>query len=227
MKLSKKEFQQRVREHTLRIAFVGMSNIGKSRLAKDMERKGGWTRLDIDGAICERLEKRDLRELAVWLGFPADARYAENEQHYLAIENEETFAAIEYARTLSGSVVLDTTGSVVYLSQETLREMKRDFFVIHVGTSAKDVDELFETYKNNPKPVVWHGMYKEAPHGNDFLDITTPEAQAQKDLEHSYRSLLADRLMRYTLVADATINRFVLYKPKTIPDLLRAIEKSL
>lgn len=227
MKLSKKEFQQRVRDNTLRIAFVGMSNIGKSRLAKDLERKGGWTRLDIDTYICERLEKRDLRDIAMWLGFPASPTYAEREVTYLACEERETFDAVVRARSLSGSVVLDTTGSVVYLSAETLREIKKDFFVIHVGTSAKDVDELFETYKNNPKPVVWHGMYGEAPQGNDFFDITTAEAQMRKDLEHSYRSLLADRLMRYTLLADCTINRFVLYKPKTVPALLLAIEKSI
>lgn len=234
MKLTKAEFQVKLNSNKLRLAFVGMSNIGKSRLAKDLERKGGWTRFDIDKQIGETMDLGDLRNMAAYLGFPTSPTYAEREKEFLIKEEEQTLRALEFLDQVDASedyaptnIVLDTTGSVVYLKPSTIRELKKRFLVVHVGTSAKDVDELFETYKNNPKPVVWHGMYKEAPSGSDFLDINTADAQTQKNVEYSYRSLLADRLMRYTLMADVTINRFLLYKPKTVPDMLKAIEKAL
>lgn len=234
MHLSRKEFQDRLANNTLRIAFIGMSNIGKSRLAKDLERKGGWTRFDIDKQIGETFDLGDLRTMAAYLGFPTSDTYAEREAEFLAREESETMRALEWLDTVSGNteyaptnIVLDTTGSIVYLSPKLIREIKKRFLVVHVGTSAKDVDELFQTYKNTPKPVVWHGMYRSAPKGTDLLGLSTAEADTQKDLEFSYRALLADRLMRYTLMADVTINRFLLYKPKTVPELLKAIEKAL
>jgi shikimate kinase len=234
MKLTKAEFQQQQAANTLRVAFVGMSNIGKSRLAKDLERKGGWTRFDIDKQIGQTMDLGDLRNMAAYLGFPTSPTYAEREKEFLAKEEVETRRAIEWLDAAEASteyaptnIVLDTTGSVVYLAPATIREIKKRFLVVHVGTSAKDVDELFQTYKETPKPVVWHGMYREAPKGTDLLGLSTAEAEAQKDLEYSYRALLADRLMRYTLMADVTINRFLLYKPKTVADMLKAIEKAL
>jgi shikimate kinase len=234
MKLSKQEFQHHMTNSTLRIAFVGMSNIGKSRLAKDLERKGGWTRFDIDKQIGQTMDLGDLRNMAAYLGFPTSATYAEREEEFLRKEEAETMRALEWLDTVSASteyaptnIVLDTTGSVVYLSKKVIGEIKKRFLVVHVGTSAKDVDELFQTYKETPKPVVWHGMYRSAPAGTDLLGMSTAEADAQKDLEFSYRTLLADRLMRYTLMADVTINRFLLYKPKTVAEMLKAIEKAL
>lgn len=233
MKLTKAEFLDKQQANTLRVAFVGMSNIGKSRLAKDLERKGGWTRFDIDKQIGQTMDLGDLRNMAAYLGFPTSPTYLEREKEFLEKEEIETRRALEWLDTVDSSneyaptnIVLDTTGSVVYLKPAIIREIKKRFLVVHVGTSAKDVDELFHTYKETPKPVVWHGMYKQAPH-SDLLGLSTPESEAQKDLEYSYRALLADRLMRYTLMADVTINRFLLYKPKTVPEMLKAIEKSL
>jgi shikimate kinase len=227
MKLSKKDFQQQCEDNRVRLCFVGMSNIGKSRLAKDLEKKAGFVRFDIDARISERLALRNVRDLAPWLGYPASPNYAEREKEYLRVEEEETGKALQEARTTPGNVVFDTTGSVVYISRRIAHEMKADFLVVHVGASHKDVDELFTTFTQHPKPVLWHGMYSEAPLGSDLLDITTPEAQTQKNLEHSYRTLLSDRLMRYTLLADITIHRFALYKAKTPKDMLKEIEKVL
>lgn len=191
-----------------------MSGVGKSHLSHALAERGwGWH--DCDTEIAARLGalvsaapgEAPVHALGRWMGMPWSDGYGDRERRYLELEEEVTRAALEAARAGDGPQVIDTTGSVIYLS-EGLREALRDACdVVYLRTPSEDHARMLELYLREPKPVVWGGLYT----------ATGPEA-----LPTAYPALLAERERRYLALAHRWVWATAL-RGLTIAESLRLI----
>ena len=70
MKLSSTEFETRYGENRLKIAFVGMSNIGKSYTAARLSKTHNFQLVEIDKLIWNELGQDSMTDFAKWQGQP-------------------------------------------------------------------------------------------------------------------------------------------------------------
>lgn len=194
------------------LALVGMSGVGKSHWARRLERRG-FARLDIDSRIAERLgelvpaelraeaaaEGREpVHALGVWMGMPWTSGHALREATYLALEEAVTNDALAEAEQLiraGRSVVIDCTGSVVYLAPSTLEELAALAHVVYLRTPDERRGAMLARYVEEPKPVVWGGAFHVA--GNE---------RPEDALVRCYPALLAARDARYAALAHDVID---------------------
>lgn len=179
-----------------------MSNIGKSHWARRrLERESGFKRLSCDELIEQRLAPelkklgyRGLRDVAAWMGQPYDSRYAETSRTYLACERDIMLDIIERLRAATQPMVIDTTGSVIYTSDDILEQIRALTKVVYLQASDGHVSQLFRNYLKNPKPVIW---------GDSFAPR---QGEAPMDaLQRCYPDLLKFRDARYRAVAHVHI----------------------
>lgn len=189
-----------------------MSNSGKSKISKVLE-KGGFNRFEVDADIGTHLRLASITSVADWMGYPDGAHYTERVAQYLSLEEDATKKGMT---TLHTPAALDTTGSVIYLSDATLKSLKNDWFIVNFRMQKKDVEEMFKIFIDAPKPVVWGDMFNQLP-----------GESTQDSLKRCYPELLAVRVKKYESLADVNINRFALYKAKTADAVLDVIEQSL
>lgn len=213
MRLTQNEFNTKIAEKTLKIAFIGMSNVGKTKVSKSLAKSGEVTRLEVDEEIGRQLHIASITSLADWMGFPYEEKHAEAEEAYLRLENAATQKGMH---ELQAPCALDTTGSVVYLPNKTLQKLKEEWLIVHIAVVPSDVEELYRNFIAVPKPVVWNGTYSEAA-----------GESRESALRRSYKALLKDRVERYRKLADVSIPRFELYKAKTPEAVYTAIRKRL
>jgi shikimate kinase len=154
-------------EKPLRLALIGMSGAGKTFWTKKLAEKG------IPAVFCDdRIEQRLASQLApggysgisgvaAWMGWPTSSTYAEREAEYLA---EEIHTLDEVLQKLekepAASLVLDTTGSVIYTGNHLLMRLRRQMTVVYLAATAKEQQLLIERYLNDPKPVLWRGAFQ-------------------------------------------------------------------
>ena len=155
------------REKPVRLALIGMSGAGKTFWAKKLAESG------IPAAFCdEHIEQRlasrlapggysGISGVAAWMGWPDNATYPEHEAAYLA---EEIHTLDEVLHQLEkqpeASLVLDTTGSVIYAGNHLLLRLRRQMKVVHLAATAEEQQLLIERYLNDPKPVLWRGAFQ-------------------------------------------------------------------
>ena len=111
----------------LRIALIGMSGAGKTFWSRRIA-ESGIPAISCDDRIEEKLARRlasggysGINGVAAWMGWPDSATYAERESQYLAEEIatlDEILSDLE--RNRQQSLVLDTTGSVIYTGNHLL-----------------------------------------------------------------------------------------------------------
>lgn len=213
MRISKRTFDSLTFEGKLKIAFIGMSNVGKTKISKMLAAKGGFNRYEVDAAIGKKLALASITSVASWMGFPSSPTYSEREAEYIAYEAECT---LEGVRDLAPHAVLDTTGSVIYLPDAVLKELKKQWLIVYIQSQESDVEEMFSVFMKEPKPVIWGGMFSQHP-----------EESTEDALKRCYPELLKERMKRYKALADVTVNRFALYKAKTVEDILSVIKNAL
>lgn len=184
------------------LSLIGMSNIGKSFCAQNLATQHGYKAIDCD-AIIERKLGIELTKdglagiegMAKWMGFPADNTYARNSRRYVDLEQEVMREAIATIQTTKEeTVVLDTTGSVIYTDEETLGNLRATTCVVYFEASAAHAEALFQNFLTHPKPVIWHQSYK--PRNDEPV---------KKTLERCYPELLQDRARRYKKIAHIVI----------------------
>jgi len=193
MKITKEIFDELLESKSLNIAFVGMSNIGKSYNAKKLRRELGFSLYDVDAEIQKALGYDDMDQIAKWMGYPDSPGYSDREAEYLALEEKLTSAA---PLNTGNNTALDTTGSVIYLSENTLKWLQEHFFVVTIDVTDDDIAEMQETFFTHPKPVVWNGLYSKMP-GESNEDA----------LRRCYPQLLQDRMEKYRTLGDIVIPR--------------------
>ncbi|MBI2141179.1 hypothetical protein HYU16_02035 [Candidatus Woesearchaeota archaeon] len=205
MKLSPTEFDRKLREGRLRLSVVGMSNVGKTRRAKslvaDQSLNFVWLHGDdlVEAKLQPYLEGKGFKGVngvAAWMGQPYEARYPETQKLFLQFEES---AMAEIVFSVGKNIVVDTTGSVIYLPQNVLQRLKESTLIVYLEATEDVKKLLFERYISNPKPVIWGGSFSRK-HGESDLDA----------LRRCYPQLLEYRAVRYRKLADITIPHNVL-----------------
>jgi hypothetical protein len=189
-------------EKPLRLALVGMSGAGKTFWTKKLA-ESGLPAVSCDDLIEERLGARlaaggyaGIRGVAAWMGWPGSLTYAQRESEYLTEEIhalDEALSGLERGR--EKSLVLDTTGSVIYTGNNVLLRMRRQMKIVYLAASAQEQQLLIERYLSDPKPVLWRGAFQ--PKGNE-----TP----RETVARCYPSLIAARRQGYEALAHCTLS---------------------
>ena len=172
------------------LVFVGMSGVGKSHLSRVLGR-GGFTVFDVDETIAGKLASLVVPEpgelpvyaLGRWMGMPWTEGFAQREAEYLALEERVTVASLERALSTEKASVIDTTGSVIYLSPELRARLAESCRIIYFHTPESDRERLREQYLRDPKPVCWGGLFRrledETP--RDATERLYPELLSTRD----------------------------------------------
>src|SRR6516225_8001685 len=132
-------------EQPLRLALIGMSGTGKSHWAKNLAAHG-CPAVCCDDEIESRLAPvlqsggfSGINGVAAWMGWPDSPTYAERESHYLS----EEIAVLEevlddLSRAPEKSLVLDTTGSVIYCGNHLLMRLQKLMTVVNLAASPEE-----------------------------------------------------------------------------------------
>jgi len=214
MKLSRVEFDSRYKAGTLRIAFVGMSNIGKSYTALRLATHYDFDLIEVDKLIWEELGHSDMDAFATWQGQPYSDGYSEREKHSIALEKKATQKALNQS---GRNQILDPPGSVIYTGEETLKELKGAFYVVYIKASKDALERLKVQYFKQPKPLIWREHFSQVPE------------QSEKDaILASYPRLLKARSEAYENLADATLSsEMILKSDATIEAIYEALKPTI
>ena len=185
----------------LRFALIGMSGAGKSFWARQLA-AAGHPAISCDDRIEERLASRlaaggysGINGVAAWMGWPDSPTYAEREAQYLSEEIAVLEDVLnELARTPEKSLVLDTTGSVIYTGNHHLMRLRKFMTVVHLAASPEEQKLLIERYLNDPKPVLWRGAFQ-----------AKPGESPRETVARCYPNLIAARRQSYAALAHCTI----------------------
>jgi shikimate kinase len=185
----------------LRLALIGMSGAGKTFWTKKLA-ACGYEAVSCDDRIEQRLASRlaadghaGINGVAAWMGWPDSAKYVGRESEYLA-EEIHTLDEIltELVKQPQKSLVLDTTGSVIYTGNNLLMRLRRQMTIVYLAASAEEQQLLIERYLNDPKPVLWRGAFQ-AKAGE------TP----RETVARCYPALMAARRLSYEALAHCTL----------------------
>ena len=210
--------------NTVNLSLIGMSGAGKSYWSKKMEEKGfRW--YNCDEMIAERLGSElpgignSTQKLAKWMGQPFSEGYIEAEKLYLELEEavvEHICDELEQATEINAPVVVDTTGSLIYLQKKLLNRLRALTKMVHLRLPEEKHEQLFENFINDPKPVIWEGKFK--PRKGETI---------QNALMRCYKELLSYRNERYSLIADYVLDYSFHHSPdKEVDELLDMMERS-
>lgn len=186
------EMEAHLANGTFRLAFVGMSNAGKSYRSRILQNEEGFLWYQVDKAIQKALRFDEMSEISDWLGMPTNPTYPEREAKYLALEDEYTKHAA--MRTGGKNFVFDTTGSVAHLAPSTIDVLKANCLVVHLDVGEDSLEKMMQKFREEPKPVAWCG----------YFTITEGESE-QEAFERCYPKLLHDRLAAYRTLAHINI----------------------
>ena len=191
MLLSAAEFDQKLAQGQLRIALIGMSNIGKSYTAQRIAKADGFQCHDVDAQIQAKLGISTMGHMADWMGHPFADGYSEKAEKYLRLEANFSLAAAQD----KGNLVLDTTGSVVHIPNNGKLSLNNRYLIIYIKANEGDIDTLVKRYFKYPKPTIWGDCFRLID-GKSSMD----------SLLASYPGLLALRAKLYAKLANITIS---------------------
>jgi len=211
MKLSRAEFERRYAEDDLRIALIGMSNIGKSYTGMRLATSFDFELIEVDKLIREMLGHNDMDAFAAWQGQPYSDGYEAREMTSRALESAATEKALGRK---SGNAILDTTGSVIYTEKSVQENLSRDWYIVHIQASDDAVERLKTQYFKQPKPLMWNGHYK-----------CRPNQKPDDAILECYPTLLESRAKDYAALADGTIaSNVILDTNLTIQDIFERLK---
>lgn len=200
------------------IGLIGMAGIGKSRWAARLA-DAGFTALHCDDLIAERLRTEHhadtvtVYDIGRWMGFPYEAHYAARERTYLACE-QEVMTGIAERIAEEDNIVIDMTGSVVYLDAALIQRIRRRATMVYLADDPDLRKQLLEEYLARPRPIVWNGMYQ-----------PQPDEPPTATLARCYPHLVHDRAARYRQISDITLEPAHHRNPAfTVTDFLAAIK---
>lgn len=207
----------------MKISLIGMSGTGKSYWAKKLETKN-FKLFCIDDLIEKKLGDElkhlgfnGISDVAKWMGQPFDKQYPTTSKRYLELEEEildDVLQSIEKIN-IHEDIVIDTTGSVIYLPQSLLKKLSRITTIVFLETPESVKEEMFKLFLKEPKPVIWGNSFNKRP------NETNLEA-----LKRCYPEWLAYRSRHYEKLANVTLDYFELRKPGfTIDEFLHKIKQ--
>lgn len=191
MILTRDEFDQKEREGVLRVAFIGMSNIGKSFRSTQISELKNYGRYEVDAVMGQAMGISDMNTFAGWLSFPYSSGFAERQSYYLEKEKEMTLAV---ASQQENSLLLDTTGSLIYLDQDVWTYLQKNFLVVMLDAAESMIHQMTTLYFQRPKPLIWGDIY------------TQKEGESEEEaLKRCYPELLKYRRKKYFELSDIVI----------------------
>ena len=185
------------------LSLIGMSGAVKSHCSKKMESLG-FQIYSCDDLIAERLGQtleengKSTINLAKWMGQPFSEGYPEAEAFYLELEGaviSQICDELENSSQKDKQVVVDTTGSLIYLENKLLNRLRNLTLTVQLKLPEEKHEKLFETYLLDPKPVIWGEVY-----------LPREGESPQNTLGRCYRELLSFRNERYGLLADCVLD---------------------
>lgn len=191
MRLTQDQFQQKYDNGTLKICFIGMSNIGKSYCSELLRDNFNFGYYEVDGAIQKVIGASGMTDASSWMGYPYEEKYAANEKSYLELEVEKTSLDLD---SVSGNLVMDTTGSVIYLPETTHQWLRDNFLIVSFDVAHSMIEDMLGEFFRSPKTVVWGAVFNQQE-GELGIDA----------LRRCYPNLLEDRIARYRALSDMTI----------------------
>ena len=214
MRLSLSEFDARYKAGDLHLAFIGMSNIGKSYTATRLSKTHNFQLVEVDRLIWEELDHGNMADFAKWQGQPYSDGYEEREAVSIALETQATKKAILAS---NNNTLLDTTGSVIYVDETALIELKTKFLIVHIAAGEDDLERLKRDYFALPKPLVWRGHYQKTEGKSDEESILA-----------CYPKLLRSRQIAYENLEDVRLQSCLVLNSKTsMDDIFNAIRNQL
>lgn len=211
MLLTQAEFDTRKAGGQLKIALIGMSNIGKSHWTRQIETVHGFTSYEVDAAIQAYLSLETITQSAHWMGHPYETGYAEKSAQYMQLETDFTLAK----PSGDGNHVLDTTGSVVHLSECNKTAIHNNYLVVYLKADAAAVDTLVVRFHQTPKPLIWGAFYEQKS-----------GLPAHESMLACYPELLKSRADLYEKMSDITLSVTDLKNTHTT-DFLTALRNAL
>jgi shikimate kinase len=188
----------------MHITLIGMSNIGKTHWARRLEAESGFARIDCDqmienkiGPEMTRLGHKGIAGVAKWMGQPFDPQYPETSRAFLDYEKtvmEEVLRRLRFSPR-DQSLVIDTSGSVIYASDAIITPLRALTKVIYFEASRAHADKILARYVSDPKPLVW---------GDNAFAPRTGE-KPDEALKRCYPDLLESRARRYAEMAHVTV----------------------
>lgn len=189
-------------------SLIGMSNTGKSYW-REQAASVGFVPFCCDDRIeqllAPHLETQGFKGIggvARWMGQPYEPQSAKNQAFYLAQEKAAMREALRALRKSRRPMVIDTTGSVIYLDDDILKELACFTRVVMIGAPSSLQDELYNQYIAQPKPVIWGDAYQPLPG-------EAPEVA----LARCYRILLQRRSDKYFHWASVVVDYRELREP--------------
>lgn len=190
--LTQAEYEAHIKNKTFRLAFIGMSNVGKSYRSQVLRDECGFMWYDVDKEIQKTLGFKTMEEASRWLGYPSKKGYQERENAFLTAEDKHT--KVDFLNTNGKNLVFDTTGSVIYLPKSSLAWLKENCLIVNLEIAESAIDSMIKKFFEKPKSVTWKGFFKQKK------GETEEEA-----LKRCYPALLADRLKKYKALAHINI----------------------
>jgi len=185
------------------LSLIGMSGCGKSHWSKEFA-DHGFERFCCDDLIAEKLATvlarpdGSIMELGEWMGFPYESHYKDREAKYLAYEIEvlkEVLDSLESEKDNEGrNIIVDTTGSVIYTGDESLRRLRETTTIVHLETPPAVQESMLHKCLTNRRPVLWRGLFSQEP------GETNDQALAR-----CYPALLSAREQQYAKLAHVTV----------------------
>ena len=204
------------------LSLIGMSGSGKSFWAKKLSHLG-FKVICCDEMIARLLwpklknfNKITLK-MANWMGMPFSLKYLEAEKKYLNLEHEvidRICSELETKKFNNSRIVIDTSGSLIYLEKKLLKRFCNLTLLIHLGIAKEKFNDQFNLFIKDPKPVIWKGLY-----------IPKKNESKYETLSRCYRKLIEFRLNKYIKISDCSINYSFHHNEKVNPEsFLKKIE---
>ena len=153
------------------------------------------------------------------MGHPFSEGYPEAEAFYLELESaviSQICDELENSSQKDKQVVVDTTGSLIYLEKKLLNRLRNLTLTVQLKLPEEKHEQLFEAYLLDPKPVIWGGEY-----------LPREGESPQNALGRCYRELLSLRNKRYGLLADCVLDYSFHHCAKTgVEELLELVKNN-
>jgi len=185
----------------MRIGLMGMFGVGKSFWASRFA-SAGFTSYHCDDLIASRLQNsvhipmNSIYDLGKRMGFPYEAGFAEREGQYLALEDEVLSEIAETVDRLpvDQNVVIDTTGSAVYIDKAILSKLNKSVLLVYLAITPQVHSQMLEQYIKHPRPLIWNSAFHKLP-----------SATKESALRSSYTELIIYREALYEKFSDVKI----------------------
>src|SRR5258706_6711991 len=117
----------------MKISLIGMSGSGKTYWSEKLAQKG-FTIFCCDALIEKKLGVEltslgynGIEDVAKWMGQPFSAQYKQTSKRYLQFEQEVMEEFLQFLEKTKDdeNIVIDTTGSVIYLDKNIIKKLSQ------------------------------------------------------------------------------------------------------